>query len=190
MSAILSGGRIVLEDAILDPGSLVLDGGVIAEVRPGAIDWSGDEWYDLRGHLLVPGFIDVHVHGVEGIGWEAIPRPTLAAFFDHLAAARNRVWVATFRDVAKYMRERQHATVRTRTTPDGAAPRIALTHTLDPALYDLPLTLKTYVPAGWTRVRVTQGSTSSELTPSRDAGGTFVMYPARPNAEDVVLTRH
>jgi N-acetylglucosamine-6-phosphate deacetylase len=67
MSTILSGGRIVLEDSILDPGSLVLDDGVIADVRAGAIDRSGDEWHDVRGHLLVPGFIDVHVHGVEGI---------------------------------------------------------------------------------------------------------------------------
>ena len=67
MSTILSGGRIALEDSILDPGSLVLDDGVIADVRAGAIDRTGGDWHDVRGHLLVPGFIDVHVHGVEGI---------------------------------------------------------------------------------------------------------------------------
>ena len=67
MSTILSGGRVVLEDSILDPGSMVLDGTVIAEVRAGAIAGSGGDWHDVRGRLLVPGFIDVHVHGVEGI---------------------------------------------------------------------------------------------------------------------------
>ena len=67
MRTILSGGRVVLEDSILEPGSLVLDDGVITDVRPGAIGRSGEDWHDVRGHLLVPGFIDVHVHGVEGI---------------------------------------------------------------------------------------------------------------------------
>jgi N-acetylglucosamine-6-phosphate deacetylase len=67
MSTILSGGRIVLQDSILEPGSMVLDDGLISEVRAGAIDRAGADWHDLRGHLVVPGFIDVHVHGVEGI---------------------------------------------------------------------------------------------------------------------------
>jgi len=67
MSTVLSGGRVVLEDSILDPGSIVLDDGVISDVRPGRIDRSGGDCHDVRGQLLVPGFIDVHVHGVEGI---------------------------------------------------------------------------------------------------------------------------
>jgi N-acetylglucosamine-6-phosphate deacetylase len=67
MSTILSGGRVVLPHSILDPGSIVLDDGLIADVRSERIDRSGDDWHDVRGHLLVPGFIDVHVHGVEGI---------------------------------------------------------------------------------------------------------------------------
>jgi peptidoglycan/xylan/chitin deacetylase (PgdA/CDA1 family) len=128
------------------------------------------------------------IHGVEGIGWEAIPRATLAVFFDHLAAARDKVWVATFQDVTKYMRERQHARVQTRTV--DAALHVSLAHALDPALYDLPLTLKTYVPAGWTRVGLTQGATTSVLTPRQDAGGSFVLYDARPNVEEVVLTEN
>jgi N-acetylglucosamine-6-phosphate deacetylase len=73
MSTILSGGRVVLEDSVLDPGSIVLDDGVIAEVRAGTIERGGGDWHDVRGHLLVPGFIDVHVHGVEGIDTLATP---------------------------------------------------------------------------------------------------------------------
>ena len=67
MSTILSGGRIVLQDSILEPGSLVLDDGLISDVRAGSIDRAAADWHDMRGCLLVPGFIDVHVHGVEGI---------------------------------------------------------------------------------------------------------------------------
>ncbi len=64
---ILSGGRIVLPDRILSNGSLIIDDGRIAAIEDRAItaDAQG-EVVSLAGFTLVPGFIDVHVHGVEG----------------------------------------------------------------------------------------------------------------------------
>jgi N-acetylglucosamine-6-phosphate deacetylase len=59
---ILSGARIVTEAAVLDPGTLVVEGDCITEVQPGRR--SGG--HELHGHLIVPGFVDVHVHGVGG----------------------------------------------------------------------------------------------------------------------------
>ena len=125
------------------------------------------------------------IHGVEGIGWEPIARPTLAGFFDHLAASHDRVWVATFQDVTKYMRERQDAVART-SAHDGGL-RVMLTHSLDPTLYDLPLTLRTAVPAAWERVRVTQGASSLVAEVQREAGTRFVQYDAAPNGAPIIL---
>lgn len=60
---ILTGADVVLPGRVVSPGTVVMDGDRIADViegtRPG-----GD---DLSGHLLLPGFIDVHVHGLQGI---------------------------------------------------------------------------------------------------------------------------
>jgi N-acetylglucosamine-6-phosphate deacetylase len=68
MTTILSGARLVLPDSTIDRGSLVIDDeGLIADVwaepMPNA---PGSDWHDLTGRIIVPGFIDVHVHGVEG----------------------------------------------------------------------------------------------------------------------------
>ena len=62
-----SGATLVLPDRVLAPGSIVIDGGRIVEVTAGARPKSGGIAHvDFAGHVIVPGFIDVHVHGVEG----------------------------------------------------------------------------------------------------------------------------
>lgn len=70
----LSGATIVLPDRLLTPGTLVIENGRIVEVS----QQEGRGGRDLHGHYIVPGFIDVHVHGVLGIdsldGGDAIAR--------------------------------------------------------------------------------------------------------------------
>lgn len=64
---ILSGADLVLPDRVLSPGTLVIEHGRIVEIEPGARPRSaGTVHVELHDHLIVPGFIDVHVHGVEG----------------------------------------------------------------------------------------------------------------------------
>ncbi len=65
MTTILSGGAVVLADRVLDPGTVVLEGGRIVEIRAGSAP-AGEGVVEVRGQVIVPGFIDVHVHGVEG----------------------------------------------------------------------------------------------------------------------------
>src|SRR6266511_5377542 len=65
---VLSGAALVLPDRILSPGTLVIDEGRIAEIRPDAPSASHPHsLFAFHGHYIVPGFIDVHVHGVDGV---------------------------------------------------------------------------------------------------------------------------
>jgi N-acetylglucosamine-6-phosphate deacetylase len=66
---VLSGAELVLPDRILSRGTLVIDGDRIAEIRPEAQAAGGHSPspFAFHNHYIVPGFIDVHVHGVEGI---------------------------------------------------------------------------------------------------------------------------
>jgi N-acetylglucosamine-6-phosphate deacetylase len=70
----LAGATLVLEDRLLAGGQIVIDAGRIAEVSPDG----GRGGRDLAAHYIVPGFVDVHVHGVQGIdtldGGDAIER--------------------------------------------------------------------------------------------------------------------
>ncbi len=74
---IFDGASLVLPDRVLSPGRLVIDGERIVEIGPGSQDGPH------AGLWIVPGFIDVHVHGVLGQDTQASPG-RVAAIAAHL----------------------------------------------------------------------------------------------------------
>ena len=61
---LLAGGRVVTPDGVLDPGWIRLAGPVIDAVGSG--DTREQPSVDLRGQWVLPGFVDLHVHGGGG----------------------------------------------------------------------------------------------------------------------------
>jgi peptidoglycan/xylan/chitin deacetylase (PgdA/CDA1 family) len=132
-------------------------------------------------------------HGVDGVGWEAKPSAELREYFEYIKSKEDRIWVATFQDVTKYMRERMHAEVRMDgeldASRDDAAMTVELRHDLDASLYDLPLTLKTRVPSNWTKVRVTQDGREQQVNAFVTESEHHILYDAEPNGGPVRLVR-
>lgn len=65
---VLAGADVVLPDAVLPGGLVTIDGERIAAVAPSGATLPVDAAVvDCSGGLLLPGFVDVHVHGVEGV---------------------------------------------------------------------------------------------------------------------------
>lgn len=127
------------------------------------------------------------IHGVDGIGYEALPHAMLRSYFEYIKHNQTKLWVATFGDVTKYMRERESANVIV--ASDDRIIRVTLTDTLKSKAYNLPLTLKTYVPSGWKWVFIYQGKYSFTEKPMSDEKGSFVIYKARVNSLDINITR-
>jgi N-acetylglucosamine-6-phosphate deacetylase len=65
---VLSGADLVLPEGVPARGTLVLEDDRIVDIAVGARQASaGVQHLDLHNHFIVPGFIDVHVHGIEGL---------------------------------------------------------------------------------------------------------------------------
>jgi peptidoglycan/xylan/chitin deacetylase (PgdA/CDA1 family) len=135
-------------------------------------------WIDKS--LAAGTWLVLVIHGVEGIGWEPVPAANLRAYFDYLKANEGRLWVATFRDAAKYARERMASKVTTKQA--GDAIEITVTHSLDPVLYNLPLTARTSVPAQWTSAEFRQGNVTRAVPVQREGANAFALYRIVPNA--------
>lgn len=125
-------------------------------------------------------------HGVDGIGWEALPGTVLEEYFRYIKDSEDQIWVATFGDVTKYIRQRMQAEIQV--TPSRDEIRVELRHPLDPAFYNTPLTLRTRVSARWKTVKVVQGRNEQVLSPELHDDGYYAQYPALPNSEVIVLS--
>jgi len=142
-----------------------------------------DTAYNRKDTWLVLVF-----HGIDSLGYEALNSSMLDEYFQYIKSKQDNLWVATFGDVARYMREREHAKVTS--SEKNSKIVVTLTHTLDKSMYYLPLTLKTYVPADWRWIHIEQGKHSTTIKPEKDEKGNYVLYQAETNGIEVVLTNH
>ena len=120
---VLAGGDIVLPDRILTNASLVIDRGRIAAIETTRSLPSGTSIVDVRDALVVPGFIDVHVHGIEGYdtldGGDAIasiasrlPRYGVTAFCPTTVACDPAGLRAVLDQVGRARTGRSHGSAR------------------------------------------------------------------------------
>ena len=75
-SRLLTGGRVVTPEGVLSPGWIRVAGNLIDAVGSGAATQPlppGLLVTDLNGHWVLPGFVDVHVHGGGGASFTAGP---------------------------------------------------------------------------------------------------------------------
>jgi N-acetylglucosamine-6-phosphate deacetylase len=63
-TALFSGGTVVLADRMLSDGFVAVEGGRITAI--GSAGVRADARVDLEGGYLVPGYVDLHVHGGDG----------------------------------------------------------------------------------------------------------------------------
>lgn len=111
----LQNARVVLADRIMEAGTVVVESGLIVSVGD-SITPKG-EVLDLAGAILLPGFIDVHIHGAVGVDvMEATPQG-LAEISEYLATQGVTSWLPTlvpgsdenYASVAAAVSEAMHA---------------------------------------------------------------------------------
>lgn len=101
------------------------------------------------------GWLTLLLHEVaDGPGYSAYSEQALDSTLRYLHELDDHIWVAPFATVAKYATERD--SVRLTTTVSDNAILLNLASTLDPARYDVPLTLSFPLPTGWKAVNAVQ----------------------------------
>src|SRR5690349_6064582 len=89
---LLKNANVVLADREVTASVLIADG-KIAAIGEAA---GSDEDIDLSGSTLLPGFIDVHIHGAVGVDVMDATTDGLRSVSDYLASQGVTSWLPTF----------------------------------------------------------------------------------------------
>jgi oligosaccharide reducing-end xylanase len=145
---------------------------------------SKDDWAASVG-----GWCIFLIHGIDSDGgFSPFSSTTLDQSLQYLDARRNIFWVDTFGNVVRYIKERDDVSV-SETSNTGDSITLAVTDTLDNAIYNYPVTLRRPLPAGWGSANVSQNGlpvTSSIVVVNSTA---YVMFDVVPDGGDVVLSK-
>lgn len=91
---LLRDATVVLPNRTINRGTILIEGEYISSIGAGGI--SGVETIDLGGTTLLPGFIDVHIHGAVGVDVMDATPAALQEVSNHLASQGVTAWLPTF----------------------------------------------------------------------------------------------
>ncbi|MGA1821869.1 MAG: polysaccharide deacetylase family protein [Thermoplasmatota archaeon] len=115
------------------------------------------------------GWLVEMIHAVHDGGYDPVPYDN---FTDHLdyVSSNDRLWVGTYGEVTKYIRERDSSTVIIEETSPYRY-NITLTSPLDPTIFDHEMTVKIMTPIDWIDILIETGDATKVITPDILGGG-------------------
>jgi len=135
------------------------------------------------------GWVILLIHGVDNDGgWSPLPSDTLRKTLEYLKANDGQFWVASFGDAARYIRERNAASV-VESSADAERLIVQVTDTLDNTVFDVPVTLRRPLPEGWLSAAVSQNGIPIEAKITEVDSVKVVQFDALPDGGDVVIAR-
>ncbi len=110
------------------------------------------------------------------------------AFLEHAAARKDRLWIDTFVEVAKYGQERDSATLTVAEATDARI-TLAITDLMRDDIFNTPLTVKVRLPDAWKTVSAKQGEASVRANLVTHAGAPYALVDVVPDKGSVTLSQ-
>ncbi len=128
-------------------------------------------------------------HGIDNDGgWSPVESTVLRETLEYLNANPNDYWVTSFGNVARYIKERNAASVTELSVEDSSI-TVQVTDVLPDSIYNYPITLRRPLPEGWISATVTQNGLPVESRIVEIESIKYVQFDAVPDGGDVVITK-
>ncbi|MGA2802319.1 MAG: polysaccharide deacetylase family protein [Verrucomicrobiota bacterium] len=130
------------------------------------------------------------IHGIDNDGgYSPITTATLQGSIDYLSANKDKFWVETFGNVARYILERNAASVR-ETAAGNDSITLQVTDNLDDTIFNYPITLRRPLPENWLSAAVSQNNKPVNAQIVDVASKKYVMFDVVPDGGNVIITRN
>lgn len=128
-----------------------------------------------------------HGIGNDNHGYSNTNTDALKQSLDYLASNRDKFWVESFGNVARYIKERDAASLAVKSSTNNKI-TVSLTDNLVDSIYNYPLTIRRTLPDGWEKAAVTQNNKSVEDSIVTVNSKKYIMFSAVPDGGDIIIT--
>jgi oligosaccharide reducing-end xylanase len=139
--------------------------------------------------LTARGWCVYLIHGIDSDGgYSPLPSATLQTSVNFFSANRDKFWVETFGNVARYILERNAASVRETSRQDDTI-TLQVTDNLADSIFNHPITLRRPLPANWPDAAVSQNHQPVSAQIVDVASKQYVMFDVVPDGGDVIISK-
>jgi hypothetical protein len=127
------------------------------------------------------------IHDLDnGSGYSPLSSSIFRSSLYYCKIRNYKVWVSTFANVSKYIKERNSASVSEVSANDSVI-TLQVTDTLDNTLYDYPISIRRPLPANWKAVEITQNDKAINAKYVKTDTVTYIMFSVIPDNGEVKL---
>jgi len=136
------------------------------------------------------GWVVFLLHGIDNNndGYSPVTSANLKGALDSLNSHKDKYWVATFGNVARYIKERNCVSVKEISNMDSSM-TVRITDTLDNSIYNCPVTVRRPLPQNWTSVSIIQNSKALDVQIVNVNSVKYVMFDVVPDSGDITLKK-
>lgn len=128
-----------------------------------------------------------HGIGSQSHSWATTNLNAMKTHLDYLDKNRDKIWMETFGNVARYLKERDAVTVKQKDSTDKKF-TVSVTDNLADSIFNYPLSIRRPLPDGWTKVIIKQDDKEVTDTIVEVSSKKYIMFKAVPDGGDVVIS--
>ena len=135
------------------------------------------------------GLVVFLIHAIDNDpGYSPTTSDNIRGALDYLQTNNNKFWVSTFSNIARYIKERNDASILEVSVSDTSI-ALFLAGTLPDSIYNYPITIRRQLPNGWSSFSVMQNNIiiNSRLVDTNSVK--YVEFDAVPDNGEIVISR-
>jgi oligosaccharide reducing-end xylanase len=135
------------------------------------------------------GWVVFLLHGIDNDGgYSPVTTANLKGALDSLSSYKDKYWISTFSNIARYIKERNCVSVKEITQTDSSI-TIRVTDTLDNSLYNYPVTIRRPLPSTWLSASIAQSNRTVDVKIVEVNSLKYIMFDIVPDSGDITIRK-
>lgn len=135
------------------------------------------------------GWVVFLLHAIDNeSGYSPTSSAEIKGALDYLSQKKDKIWVSTFSNISRYIKERNNVTVKQKSIKDTVI-TVAVTDTLNNSVFNYPITLRRMLPQGWNSAKIYQNSKRIASKIMNVNSVNYVMFDIVPDSGEIQIIK-